>query len=120
MDVRNQVSRSCALTVKPLLTYSYQRYVCVKHLSYGSQLTQSCSSLSFYKEELAGETNNYVHLRAAAERLSPLEVLHRLTGEVEDTAKRIREIIGADRELAEIWEMYLQVRRSYRVSMARY
>ena len=97
----------CALHCAALCATAYE----CNHLS---------DILSFYKEELAGETNNYVHLRAAAERLSPLEVLHRLTGEVEDTAKRIREIIGADRELAEIWEMYLQVRRSYRVSMARY
>ncbi|RPD54631.1 terpenoid synthase [Lentinus tigrinus ALCF2SS1-6] len=76
--------------------------------------------LSFYKEELAGETNNYVHLRAAAEQLSPLEVLRRLTGEVIDTALRIRKIIGDDRELAEIWEMYLQCYLEFSIRTPRY
>lgn len=66
-------------------------------------------SLSFYKEELAGETSNYVHLRAAAEQTSPWEVLHDLTEEVLDTARRIEEITANDPELYALWERYLQV-----------
>lgn len=61
---------------------------------------------------MAGETSNYVHLRAAAEQLSPLEVLRQLTAEVIDTAERIKSIIGADGELAELWETYLQVHQT--------
>ena len=60
---------------------------------------------------MAGETNNYVHLRAAAEQISPLEVLRRLTREVINTAENITQIIGVDRELADLWEMYMQVRQ---------
>lgn len=67
------------------------------------------SRLSFYKEELAGEQNNYVHLRAAVEQLSPLEVLTNLTEEVLDTAKRVGQIIGGDLELRMLWEQYCQV-----------
>ncbi len=66
-------------------------------------------SLSFYKEELAGETSNYVHLRAAAEQVSPWEVLRDLTEEVLDTARRIDKIISKDTELRVLWNRYLQV-----------
>ncbi|KAI0714047.1 terpenoid synthase [Cerioporus squamosus] len=76
--------------------------------------------LSFYKEELAGETSNYVHLRAAAEQLSPLEVLRQLTREVVDTAKRITSIIGGDRELADLWERYLQCYLEFSIRTPRY
>ena len=65
--------------------------------------------MSFYKEELVGETSNYAHLRASAEQTSPLDVLERLTEEVLDTAERIDKIIGPDEELRAIWHRYLQV-----------
>lgn len=71
-------------------------------------LTQRLS-LSFYKEELAGETSNYVHLRAAAEQVSPWEVLRDLTEEVLDTARRITDIVSRDPELGALWNRYLQV-----------
>ena len=67
-------------------------------------------SLSFYKEEIAGETSNYVHLRAETEQTSPLEVLRRLTEEVLDSAERIERIVSEDRELSALWHQYLQVR----------
>ena len=38
--------------------------------------------MSFYKEELEGETKNYIHLRAIAERRSTEDVLSELVGEV--------------------------------------
>ncbi|KAM5534650.1 hypothetical protein V8D89_011662 [Ganoderma adspersum] len=76
--------------------------------------------LSFYKEELAGETNNYVHLRAAAEQIPPLEVLHQLTEEVLDSAKRIEKIIGQDDELAALWHRYLQSYLEFSVRTPRY
>ena len=68
------------------------------------------NSLSFYKEEIAGETSNYVHLRAETEQTSPLEVLRRLTEEVLDSAERIEKIVSEDRELSALWHQYLQVR----------
>ncbi|KAH9918245.1 terpenoid synthase [Epithele typhae] len=72
--------------------------------------------LSFYKETLAGETDNYIHLRAAAERKSPSEVLRILADEVTDTVRRIDAITSADPELAALWQRYLQVRYVRRMS----
>ena len=72
-------------------------------------------SLSFYKEELVGETSNYVHLRSAAEQRPPMEVLRLLSEEVLDTAERIDKIIGNDQDLRALWQQYLQVRSSANV-----
>ena len=66
-------------------------------------------SLSFYKESLAGETDNYVHLRAAAECKSPTDVLRTLAAEVTDTVRRIDAITSVDAELAALWQRFLQV-----------
>ncbi|KAI0775546.1 terpenoid synthase [Trametes elegans] len=62
--------------------------------------------LSFYKEELAGETSNYVHLRSDAERLSSWEVLHDLIEEVLDTARRVDQITAKNPELQALWHRY--------------
>ena len=74
-----------------------------------AQLTPSVRSLSFYKESLAGETDNYIHLRAYAERKSPAEVLRQLVMEVSDTVERITAITARDPDLAALWQRYLQV-----------
>ncbi|KAI9058151.1 terpenoid synthase [Trametes sanguinea] len=78
------------------------------------------TKLSFYKEELAGETSNYVHLRADAEQISPWEVLHQLTEEVLDTASRIDEITAKDPELSALWNRYLQSYLEFSVRTPRY
>lgn len=75
-----------------------------------SALSNSKPSLSFYKEELAGEKSNYVHLRAGAQQVPPMEVLRQLVEEVLDTANRIESIVQGDPELAMLWQQYLQVR----------
>ena len=75
-----------------------------------SHSADAITRLSFYKEELAGERSNYVHLRASAEELPPMEVLRQLVDEVLDTARRIEKITGTDRELHVLWNEYLQVR----------
>ncbi|OJT10384.1 hypothetical protein TRAPUB_13076 [Trametes pubescens] len=64
--------------------------------------------LSFYKEELAGETNNYIHLRAAAEQTSTDTILRKLVEEVTDTARRVVKIAADDEELSRIWNRYMQ------------
>ena len=66
--------------------------------------------LSFYKEELAGETNNYVHLRASAEQDSAANVLRHLVEEVLESAAKIDALTSEDSELAALWHRYLQVR----------
>lgn len=68
------------------------------------------NSLSFYKEELAGEDNNYIHLRAAAEQVSTDKVLRRLVEEVSDITLRVGKVVADDVELSKIWMRYMQVR----------
>ncbi|KAM5533153.1 hypothetical protein V8D89_013201 [Ganoderma adspersum] len=76
--------------------------------------------LSFYKEEVAGEKNNYVHLRAAVEQIAPLEVVRRLTDEVVDSAGRIEKSIRQDDELAKVWRRYLQGYIEFAIRTPRY
>ncbi|KAI0352673.1 terpenoid synthase [Trametes cingulata] len=78
------------------------------------------TNLSFYKEELAGETSNYVHLRADAEQASPWKVLRQLTEEVLDTARRIDVITAQDPELCALWNRYLQTYLEFSVRTPRY
>ncbi|EJF61156.1 terpenoid synthase [Dichomitus squalens LYAD-421 SS1] len=76
--------------------------------------------LSFYKESLAGETDNYVHLRASAERKSPTDVLRTLAAEVTDTVERIDAITSIDPELAALWQRFLQGYLEFHVKTTRY
>ncbi|KAH9846346.1 terpenoid synthase [Lenzites betulinus] len=76
--------------------------------------------LSFYKEELAGETNNYIHLRADAEQTSVDDVLRRLVDEVADTALRVNKITEDDPELAAIWTRYTQCYIEFHLKTPRY
>ena len=73
-------------------------------------------SLSFYKEELVGETKNYIHNRAQAEGLSAVEVHRRLAQEVLDSAHTIELMAAGDPELNAVWTEYLEVRASERHS----
>ncbi|KAG8940252.1 hypothetical protein FRC04_005461 [Tulasnella sp. 424] len=76
--------------------------------------------LSFYKESLAGETDNYVHLRAAAEEKSPIQVLHELSNEVLDTVRRITNVVSPDPELADIWRQFIHGYLEFHVKTPRY
>lgn len=67
-------------------------------------------SLSFYKEELAGETNNYVHLRAGAEQMSAPSVLRQLVNEVLDSGAAMSTLTAEDPELFQLWQTYFHVR----------
>ena len=67
------------------------------------------SRLSFYKEVKEQETTNYVHLRAAAERLPPLVILRKLADEIVETTHRLDRLVDDDVELAALWRGYVQV-----------
>ncbi len=89
--------------------FNQQRHVRVlTYLPFG--IPDHGNSLSFYKEELAGETNNYVHLRAAAEETSANHVLRQLVDEVLDTAHTMNVLTSEDAELAALWQKYFHVR----------
>ncbi|KAI8986211.1 terpenoid synthase [Trametes punicea] len=76
--------------------------------------------LSFYKEELAHETNNYIHLRAAAEQRSCLTVLRTLVDEVLETTHRLDQLVDDDPELAVLWRGYVQRFLEFSVKASRY
>ncbi|RPD62209.1 terpenoid synthase [Lentinus tigrinus ALCF2SS1-6] len=63
--------------------------------------------LSFYKETLAGETDNYVHLRAAAERKPPLKVFKELVDENVESIRKIEKLAVCQEGLAEICHSYI-------------
>ncbi|PIL25583.1 terpene synthase [Ganoderma sinense ZZ0214-1] len=76
--------------------------------------------LSFYKEELAGERNNYVHLRASAEQSSAANVLRQLVEEVLESAAKIDALTSEDPELAALWKRYQQGYLEFSLKAQRY
>ncbi|OJT09957.1 hypothetical protein TRAPUB_13555 [Trametes pubescens] len=63
--------------------------------------------LSFYKESLAGETDNLIHLRAAAEQKDPLTVLREVVEETLESIRKVEVLAAADPQLAEICRSYV-------------
>ena len=77
--------------------------------SFGS-LSYRLSSLSFYKETQAGETDNYIHMRASAEH-KPVAVIFREI--VEDNIQSwctVKQIASVQPDLANICVGHLMVR----------
>ena len=68
-------------------------------------------SLSFYKETLVGDTGNYIHMRATAERRPPLTVLEELIEENLDSARKIKKFAASQTGLTEICHSSLMVRQ---------
>lgn len=65
--------------------------------------------LSFYKESLAGETDNLIHLRAAAEQKDPLSVLREVVEETLESIRKVEMLTAADPQLAKICRSYVVV-----------
>ncbi|KAI0670974.1 terpenoid synthase [Trametes maxima] len=63
--------------------------------------------LSFYKESLEGETDNYIHLRAAAEQKDPLTVLRELSEETLQSIYNVEALTSSDPQLNAICRSYL-------------
>ncbi|KAI0662053.1 terpenoid synthase [Cubamyces menziesii] len=63
--------------------------------------------LSFYKETLQGETDTYIHLRAAAEQKEPMTVLRELVEETLDNIRNIEVLTSTDQQLADICRRHL-------------
>lgn len=62
--------------------------------------------LSFYKEELAGETANFVHDRAKVSGKKITEVLADVLQEVTSSVNRARVLLQGDKE-KETWERFI-------------
>ncbi|KAI0770506.1 terpenoid synthase [Fomes fomentarius] len=76
--------------------------------------------LSFYKETLAGETDNYVHMRAVAERKPPIKVLRQLADEVLDSVSRLEELAAAQSGLDRIFRSFLMGYIEFHFNARRY
>ncbi|KAI0643138.1 isoprenoid synthase domain-containing protein [Trametes meyenii] len=63
--------------------------------------------LSFYKELLEGETDNYIHLRAAAEQKDPLVILHELSEETLQSIYNVQALTSSDSQLNTIFRSYV-------------
>jgi len=63
---------------------------------------------SFYKEELAGETQNYVHLRAKYENKSPLCVLQDMSNEIVEACARVSRVVEGKGKIEEVVKELIQ------------
>ncbi|KAH9940449.1 uncharacterized protein BXZ73DRAFT_75543 [Epithele typhae] len=66
--------------------------------------------LSFYKEELAHESTNYICLRAVAEHATSLDILRKVVEETLDNMRLIDATFSNDERLQFVWESLKQVR----------
>ncbi|ETS01845.1 terpenoid synthase [Trichoderma reesei RUT C-30] len=60
--------------------------------------------LSFYKEEVGGDTRNYLHNRANATGKPIMEVLHEVNKETIDAAKRVEQILKGRGVYEQSWQ----------------
>ncbi|KAI0090570.1 isoprenoid synthase domain-containing protein [Irpex rosettiformis] len=82
-------------------------------------LNYSNDVLSFYKEELAGEKDNYVHDRALVTNKSISTVLTELVNELVESIERARSILKGEKE-KEAWERLLAGYVAYHYTTPRY
>ncbi|KAH9944602.1 isoprenoid synthase domain-containing protein [Amylocystis lapponica] len=75
--------------------------------------------LSFYKEELAGETGNYVHDRATVSNKTAHETLREVIDETVAAMCRIRDVLG-DGEARDAWESFARGYIAFHASSPRY
>ncbi|KAH9926490.1 isoprenoid synthase domain-containing protein [Fomitopsis serialis] len=75
--------------------------------------------LSFYKEELAGETNNYIHARSRATSKLPRDVLCQLIDEVVAAAERVRDHLG-EGPVRDAWDNFEAGYIHYHIGNPRY
>ncbi|KAK7064914.1 terpene synthase [Favolaschia claudopus] len=76
--------------------------------------------LSFYKEELAGETANYVHIRANITSKHPKQVLVELIKEVVDLHTRITGILQDHPEALVAWKAFETGNIAWHFALGRY
>ncbi|KAM5542953.1 hypothetical protein V8D89_003337 [Ganoderma adspersum] len=85
-----------------------------------SYMQLSPDLLSFYKEELSGDTTNYVHIRAATDESTPVDTLRLLADETLACEEKIGLLIGEDCELMAVWRSFEQGYLAFHVKTPRY
>lgn len=76
--------------------------------------------LSFYKEELAGESDNFIHLQGTAHGKDPWEVIQEIVEESVQAFRRLDMIFQEDAGLHRLVVGFLHVRRSAWCSLSMY
>ncbi|KAI0755152.1 terpenoid synthase [Daedaleopsis nitida] len=76
--------------------------------------------LSFYKEALAGEKDNYIHMRAATERKPVIQVLREVVDETLDSVRKLEIIESAQPGLAPVCQSYIMGSVDFHYKAGRY
>ncbi|KIJ55725.1 hypothetical protein M422DRAFT_151602, partial [Sphaerobolus stellatus SS14] len=76
--------------------------------------------LSFYKEELQGETRNYVHTRSQNENKSPVKVLLEIKGEVVVSRNTIYAALAHNSDALATWKAFEQGYVHWHLTQDRY
>lgn len=66
--------------------------------------TKSLTATSFYKEELGGDTRNYIHNRATCTGKPVLTVLEEVNKETIEAATRVKEVLKKRGIYAQSWD----------------
>lgn len=84
------------------------------------RLTYSSDILSFYKEELLGDTANYISLYAACHNTKKDAVFRQLSDECATAYEGAVQILQCDREAYEAWLAFCRGYVSWHASLRRY
>jgi hypothetical protein len=76
--------------------------------------------LSFYKEELAGEDDNYVHMRAGLSGNGTIAALEEICAETLTEISNITATLSHDPEAAAVFECYIRNYLRFHFSTTRY
>ncbi|KAG8824669.1 hypothetical protein FRC19_001301 [Serendipita sp. 401] len=90
----------------------------IPSISYWIDITNDI--LSFYKEELAHETNNYIHLRAAVARRRPVQVLRDLVDESLHASNSVESILKRNTVALNAWLTFKTGYITFHISQDRY
>jgi len=75
--------------------------------------------LSFYKEELQGETVNYIHDRALVTGKTAIDTLREVIDETEAASQRVRQILG-ESDARDAWDSFAKGYISFHYGDPRY
>ncbi|KAG8797438.1 hypothetical protein FRC17_007740 [Serendipita sp. 399] len=114
------VAQAYAMMIFPAAVYpSPTTFIqAIPSISYWIDITNDI--LSFYKEELAHETNNYIHLRAAVARRKPIQVLRDLVEESLHAARSVESILEHNDVALNAWLTFKTGYITFHISQDRY
>ncbi|KAF8649936.1 hypothetical protein AX16_005474 [Volvariella volvacea WC 439] len=73
----------------------------------GDLLSFLNDAFSFYKEELKGETDNFITMKAQVRGSTKIEALRDLAQECNNRQQRVRRVLMEDKEVYDIWMAFI-------------